>query len=125
MGETMNNSNMEENYQRRLPKYAESTREVIDFAQVAAQMERLMTEFEETHSLTDLHAITNLTPAEAKLQEPREKARIDLYAISSALDILREWTNINRAKYEELRAKYRRLSQAVGIINNNIVDHTR
>jgi hypothetical protein len=90
-----------------------------------AQFESMIAVFESTHSLAELHSIINLTPAEASKHPIREPARIALIPIVAMFNTLKKETNISPIKYEELKAKYMRLSRAVGIINNNKVDHNR
>jgi len=90
-----------------------------------SQFENLITQFESTHDLEALHAITDLTPAEAPNQSIREPARIDLNPIVALFNTLKEETNISKERLDELKAKYKILSRAVGMINNNKVDHTR
>ena len=90
-----------------------------------AQFESLVNSFESTHSLAELHSIVDLTPEDAPNHPVREPARLALIPIVAMLDTLRKETNISPEKYEELRTKYKRLSNAVGIINNNKVDHER
>jgi len=90
-----------------------------------AQFENLITQFESRHDLEALHAITDLTPAEAPNQPIREAAKIDLNPIVALFNTLEAETNISKVKRDELKEKYKILSRAVGMINNNKVDHTR
>jgi len=90
-----------------------------------AQFESMISLFESTHSLMELNLITDLTPAEAPKHPIREPARVALIPIVALLNTLKKETNISTEKHEELKAKYKRLSRAVGIINNNKVDHNR
>jgi hypothetical protein len=96
----------------------EAEPEIIEF-------ESMIALFESVHSLTELNSIIDLTPQEAPKHAIREPARVALIPIVTLLNILKKETNISTQKYEELKAKYRRLSQAVGMINNNKVDHNR
>ena len=89
------------------------------------KFETLVTLFESAHSLVELNSISELTPQEASEHTTREPARVALYPIVELLDILKNETNISVEKYEELKAKYKLLSRAVGMINNNKVDHNR
>jgi hypothetical protein len=41
------------------------------------------------------------------------------------LKILGKETNVSSEQFEELKEKYMRCSKAVGVINNNKVDHNR
>ena len=91
-----------------------------------SELEALMNSFEQTYSLEALHAITNITPAESREHPIREPARVALIPIVAQLNVLKEETNISDQKYEELWARYKILSRAVGMIGkNNNVDHTR
>ena len=90
-----------------------------------AELEEMLVSFESVHSLAELLFIINLTPQEAPNHPIREPARKALIPIVAKLNILKKETNILPEKYEELREKYMRLSRAVGIINNNKVDHNR
>ncbi|OGJ01456.1 hypothetical protein A3G98_00895 [Candidatus Nomurabacteria bacterium RIFCSPLOWO2_12_FULL_37_8] len=90
-----------------------------------AQFENIIALFESTHSLEDLHLIIDLTPQEAPKNAIREPARVALIPIIALLNTLKKKTNISTEKYEELKEKCRRLSRAVGMINNNKVDHNR
>jgi len=90
-----------------------------------AQFESMITSFESTHSLTELNSIIDLSPQEAPKHAIREPARVALIPIVALLNTLKKETNISTEKHEELKAKYRRLSRAVGMINNNRVDHDR
>src|SRR3989338_226815 len=55
----------------------------------------------------------------------RESAKAALIPIVAKLNILKKETNIAPEKHEELKAKYKHLSRAVGMINSNKVDHSR
>lgn len=90
-----------------------------------AEFEEMIALFESKYSLAELHSITNLTVEEAKQNPVREPARVALNPIVAKLNVLEEETNISPEKYEELKAKYKILSRAVGMINNNKVDHDR
>ena len=90
-----------------------------------AEFNTLIADFEQTHNIAELYAITELTPEDAPNHPTRELARKSLEPLLSLLGVLKKETNIAREKYEELQAKYRYLSRAVGIINKGVVDHTR
>ena len=90
-----------------------------------AEFEALVVSFESMHSLAELHSIIDLTPTEAPKHAIREPARVALIPIVALLNILKKETNISIEKHEELKAKYKQLSRAVGMINNNKVDHNR
>jgi hypothetical protein len=90
-----------------------------------AELEEMLALFESTHSLAELNLIVDLTPEEAPKHPVRESARVALIPIITKLNILKRETNISAEKYGEIKAKCRRLSNAVGMINKNIVDHDR
>lgn len=122
----------------------ESGPEIVEF-------EQLVVSFESTHSLEKLHSIVDLTPElgalfkgdrdmsveqratavsnltseDAEKYRTRTAARKDLEDICAMKVVLKEETNIAPEKYRELKAAYVRLTRAVGIINNNVVDHER
>jgi len=85
----------------------------------------LFVNFEARHNLKDLHAIINLTPEDAPKHPIREPARVDLIPIVSQLNFLKKQTNVLKEKLEELEIQYKKLSNAVGMIHKNILDHTR
>jgi hypothetical protein len=89
------------------------------------EFEHMITSFETMHSLEELHSVIDLTPVEAQKHPTREPARVALVPIVAKLNTLKNETDITSEKYEELKAKYKRLSRAVGMINNNKVDHNR
>lgn len=92
--------------------------EIIEF-------EEMIASFESMYSLAELHSIIDLTAEEAPQHPVREPAKAALIPIVAKLNTLEKETNISPEKYEELKAKYKRLSRAVGIINKNKVDHSR
>ena len=86
----------------------------------------MLVSFELIHSLPELHLIIDLKPEDTSKYPLRESAKAALIPIVAKLNILKKETNIAPEKHEELKAKYKRLSRAVGIINsNNKVDHNR
>ena len=65
-----------------------------------------------------------LNPEDKRKFQIRIAAKAALIPIDVALKILEEHkTNILPEKLKELKAKYERLSEAVGVIRNNKVDH--
>lgn len=90
-----------------------------------AEFETLIALFESTHSLEALHEIVELTVEQAATHPVRQPAKEALGPIVSLLNKLQNETDIPKEKYAELKAKYRRLSQAVGMLNGNKLDHTR
>ncbi len=87
--------------------------------------EEMIASFEATYSLAELHAIIDLKPEDVVKYPVRESAKAALFPIVEQLNTLKEETNISTEKYQELKAKYKNLSRAVGMINNNKVDHDR
>ena len=90
-----------------------------------AEFEEMLASFELIHSLAELHLIIDLKPEDASKYPLRESAKAALIPIVAKLNILKKETNIVPEKYEELKAKYMHFSRAVGMINNNKVDHNR
>lgn len=90
-----------------------------------AEFEGMVASFESTHSLAELNLIIDLTFSDAPEHPIRELARLALIPIVAKLNALKRETNISNEKYEKLKAEYKRLSRAVGMINNNKVDHNR
>ena len=89
------------------------------------EIEAMFAVFEKSHNLEELLAITNLEAKDAPKHPTREPARIDLNPIVSKLRFIKNETNITESKLEELKTRYQKLSQAVGIINKGVVDHRR
>ena len=90
-----------------------------------AEFEAMIASFESTYPLSELLLIIDLTPNEAPKHPIREPAKNALIPIVALINKLEKETDITSKKHEELRAKYMRLSRAVGIINGNKVDHNR
>lgn len=89
------------------------------------QFETLVTSFESKHSLSELHAIVDLSPDDSPHHPVREPAQKDLLVMEKVLSVLKKETNISEETYKELKEKYKVLSRAVGMIHNGVVDHTR
>lgn len=89
------------------------------------EFEEMLALFESEYFLAELLLIIDLTPEETPKHLIRELARKALIPIVAKMNILKKETNISPEKFEELKAGYMRLSRAVGIINNNKVDHNR
>ncbi|MFA5936573.1 MAG: hypothetical protein WC822_01705 [Candidatus Paceibacterota bacterium] len=89
------------------------------------EFEAMIALFESMHSLEELRSIIDLTPTEAPKHPTREPARVALIPIVAKLNALKKETNITTEKHDELKARYMHLSRAVGMINNNKVDHNR
>lgn len=91
----------------------------------AAEFEQMIDSFAAEHPLAKLNAIIDLTPAEAPQHPVREPARVALNSIYAKLVVIEKETNVSPEKLAELKARFRVISQAVGIINNNKVWHDR
>ena len=90
-----------------------------------AEFEEMLASFELIHSLAELHLIIDLKPEDVSKYPLRESAKAALIPIVAKLNVLKKETNIASEKHEELKVKYMHLSRAVGMINNNKVDHNR
>lgn len=90
-----------------------------------AELETLLTVFEQKHNLQALHEIHELQANDAPNHPIREPARLDLYPIVKLLNILKEETDISSELWQELRLRHKKLDRAVGAINKGIVDHNR
>jgi len=100
-------------------------KELRDSSAETLDLETLFDSFEATYPIAEIVLITNLSPEEALNHPVREPARIALITVVEKLHKLRDKTNISKERYQELHERYKRLSQAVGVINNNKVDHSR
>jgi len=107
------------------PEIVVSQENLRDPEKEIAEFETLITNFEKSHNLEELNAITELASEDAPNHTERELARKELSPIVALLNIIKRETTITEEKHEELKAKYKILSRAVGIINKGIVDHTR
>lgn len=88
-------------------------------APLVAELEGVIAQFEIDHPLAQLHAITVMSPEMIELHPVREPARIALIPITERLTELRNETNISEDTYEQLRMKYKILSRAVGMVQND------
>ena len=89
------------------------------------EFEAMLETFELTHSIEELHLIIDLRPEDAPKYPLRESAKAALIPIVKKMNDIKAKTNILPERHDELKAKYMRLSRAVGMINNNRVDHNR
>jgi hypothetical protein len=90
-----------------------------------AEFLTLVSRFESEYPLDALHSITDLSPETAPSHPLRQPAKIALEPIVRLLNSLKAETTIPTFDHDGLRAKYKRLSRAVGIICRGKVDHTR
>lgn len=97
--------------------------------QKVTELDDLLRAFEATHPIQELYAVTELDGKDAALHPEkylvRTTAKRDLIPIAAALKFLKERTTLPSERYEELQARYRYFSRAVGVINNGKVDHAR
>jgi len=110
-----------------LPQYSERDtprEDRRDCEQEVAELQNMLAAFEAEHPLGKLHAITDLTPNDAPNHPIREPARKTLIPILNRWNALKKETNISAERLAELYAAYRKLSKAVGIINNGKVRHS-
>jgi hypothetical protein len=91
---------------------------------IVEQFGELVRAFEAEHSLEELHAIIDLRPEDVAQYPLRESAKSALAPIFKLQNTLENETNISAEKLAEVKAEYKRLSRAVGMINNNTVRHT-
>ena len=89
------------------------------------KFDELIVAFEQEHSLEALHLIIDLKRAEAPEHPVREPARKALAPVFAQLKVLKLETDIPEERLLEIKQDYKRLSMAVGVINNDKVDHTR
>lgn len=115
-------------YDARLPEIEAAIAQpaqLIECGPQIAEIEALMVAFEATHDLAALHAITTITLADAMEHPLRKPAKVALIPIVALLTSLKCNTNITEERLEELKQKYLRLSRAVGMFNQGVLDHTR
>lgn len=79
-------------------------------------------EFEAKYSLEELHVIENVDDIN---YQKRLETIEDLESLQALRMKIKKETTISEQRYDELFTSYKRLSQAVGILNNGKVDHTR
>jgi hypothetical protein len=110
-------------YLARHPEPVVAPETSVEVASEIEKFESLVGVFESKYSLAELNSIIDLTPQEAPNHPLREPARIALILIVGALNNLKN--SIPKEQHEALKAKYKKLSRAVGIINSGKVDHNR
>lgn len=86
-----------------------------------AAFESMINDFESNYPLEDLLAI--LTAEEAMNHPLRESAKKALMPICEQLNILKDETNISEGVYENLKMRWKKISDAVGYINSGKVRH--
>lgn len=90
------------------------------------KLEEMFNDFEKAHDLEMLAAITTeITNLEEAQAHPTWRpAQLALNPIYAKFRILKDETNITNEKHAELKTKWKRISQAVGFLNNGRIDHS-
>ena len=90
-----------------------------------AELEQRFEDFEKAHDLEALSAITDITTLEEAQAHPTwMPAQRALHPIYAKFRVLKDETNITDEKHAELKAKWKRISQAVGMINDGKLDRS-
>jgi len=90
-----------------------------------AELEQMFEDFEKAHDLEALSAITDITTLEEAQAHPTwMPAQRALHPIYAKFRVLKDETNITEEKHAELKAKWKRISQAVGMINDGKLDRS-
>lgn len=103
--------------------FTQSTLEVA--SQGILEFRNMVTEFEAVYPLDELFAIVDLSASPDYKHPLRDLAKKALNPILAKLDALREDTSVTAEEYEELEKQWKILSNAVGMVNRGMVDHTR
>lgn len=103
--------------------FTQSKAEVVE--QGIEEFNGMVTAFEATYPLDELFAILDLTADPDRKHPLRDPAKEALKPIFAKLSALKNETNIPDEKYEELKKQWKILSNAVGMVNKGMVDHTR
>ena len=90
-----------------------------------AALESYFADFEARFNLEELHAITTLSKEDGYKHPVRDEAKTALGPITEMIHVLHEETNTPEELITEYKARYKKLSQAVGMISGGVVDHTR
>jgi hypothetical protein len=89
------------------------------------ELERMFDEFEKAHDLEALSAITDITTLEEAQAHPTwMPAQLASKPIYAKFRVLKDETNITEEKHAELKAKWKRLTQALGMINDGKLDRS-
>lgn len=100
--------------------------EVLEKRECAVEIEkfnRLVAEFEAAFSIE--HLLSIQTEEEARRDEVREAAKPALKPILDQLKALQRETDISSQELSAAQAAWKRISNAVGMINSGRVDHDR
>jgi len=110
------------------PATATSPEILEECAEKLASLERLFSDFEQTHDLGALLAIDRMTVEEAKAHVERQAARADLPPIVSLINYV-ESQKIAGVVSEEVwkmqYAKYCAIQRAIGTLNGDFLIHDR
>ena len=89
------------------------------------ELERMFEDFEKTHDLEALSVITDITTLEEAQAHPTwMPVQRALHPIYAKFRVLKDETNITDEKHAELKAKWKRLTQAIGMINDGKLDRS-
>ncbi len=95
---------------------------IAEYEQRLQEVLGLVKDFETNHPLETLFAITELDETNTPI---RDAARRDLVIFWKALNSLNTEMALPQEVKVELDSQYKKLSQAVGILHQGKVDHTR
>lgn len=90
-----------------------------------AELGAMMVAYEGTYPLVEMSVRVSFALEEAEEKRVWGAARDALAPIIAKLNTLQNETDISTERWEALRAQYKRLSRAVGIIRNGVIDHAR
>jgi hypothetical protein len=94
-------------------------------AEIMKKFEAMFDDFERTHDLEALHAITDVTnPEEAERYPVRQQAKADLVPIFKLRRYLREQQNISKEVMEIFEPRYKKIQSAIGSATDNGIDHS-
>lgn len=97
--------------------------EIEEQRERAVFLEEKLSLLEEGTLLSELFAIG--TKEEALASPAREKAKADLIPIVRELKLLKVGGDVSQGQHDKFHRRYKNASRAVGIINADLVDHTR
>ena len=101
----------------------ERAKEKVESGPHIEEFEEMLAPLLKEEVLEVLNAIE--TEEEALKSEERDSAKKALIPIVTKMRFLDWRTNITKEEYERIKAKYKIISNAVGMINNGMVDHDR
>ncbi len=101
----------------------EGAKEKVDCEPHIEEYESLIIAFEKVYSLENLRALQ--TEEEALNSEERESVKGALSSVYKKLEFLKKRTNVTDKRFGDLCKKYKIISNAVGFINNGVIEHDR